>query len=222
MTPHISYVYFHMFLIFVIAALRKGPSHFDWIEYQKSAVVVAAGGGGGGGGPWDSSPGAHGGHGGGAVGGRGLRGNNGYTTGGTQSAGGACYNGPGQPNEGGNQHQFNLVMWPFGWPMHGATDYPRLHGSFSRQYGGGGGGGYFGGGHGAYNNGGGGGSSFLHKDAKSSKTIAGSDEGCKSLAGGRQTDNYPGGNVGNGGPSAQNGCAAASGGHGFVLIEEAY
>ena len=100
-------------------ALRQGPASFDWAGYHKTAVVVAAGGGGGGGGPWPTSSGAHGGAGGGKVGGNGLDGNHGVTTGGTQSAGGASAYGPGQSHAAGNT--FGRIMWPFGWQLHGGT-----------------------------------------------------------------------------------------------------
>ena len=197
-------------------AMRAGPSHFNWKGWKNSAMIVAAGGGGGGGGVWNR--GAHGGMGGGKEGGRGLNGNQHYTTGGTQSKGGASANAPGEPYHGRNQHQFSLVMWPYGWEMHGGTDYPRSGGDSGRQYGGGGGGGYFGGGHGAYNNGGGGGSSFINLNkGKNSKTAMGTVSGCNAVAPQNKITEYPGGKVGFGGPASS--CSQDNGGHGYIVIK---
>ena len=198
-------------------AMRKGPDHFNWKSWQESSVIVAAGGGGGGGGVWNSR--AAGGMGGGLNGGKGLNGNQHWTSGGTQTKGGASANAPGEPNHGSNQYQFALVMWPYGWAMHGATDYPKKKGDYSRQYGGGGGGGYFGGGHGAYNNGGGGGSGFLKNTGKNTKFAMGTVSGCNALAPERDNKQYPGNKIGFGGPA--NSCPLSNGGHGFVYIETA-
>ena len=149
---------------------HAGPTHFDWAGYQKTAVAIAAGGGGGGAGVWNNRAG--GGHGGDKKGGIGVKGNAGITTGGTQTEGGNCPGGPGQPYENSSPwgpKKLALILWPSGWPLHGGTDYPnyvRTNGQYqSRNYAGGGGGGYFGGGHGAYNLGGGGGSSFMSGSA---------------------------------------------------------
>lgn len=200
-------------------AMRQGPSHFKWKEWQSTSIAVAAGGGGGGGGVWNSR--AAGGMGGGKDGGRGLNGNQHYTTGGTQEKGGASANAPGEPYHGRNQHQFSLVMWPYGWAMHGATDYPKKKGDWSRQYGGGGGGGYFGGGHGAYNNGGGGGSGYLKSSAKNGKLSMGAVSGCAAVAPEKDNSEYPGSVGGSkvafGGPA--NSCTMANGGNGYVVIK---